>query len=223
MDSGWWERRPWWTNWAFSAGVGLVTICAAALTQTMLVAGLIAGFVLLAVAAFGVAVHFVRQYLTKPEPPRGPAPVGIRTPSKPLPPTWYELEQRFKDLEPALQYSRIDGQTGAAGEHWRIAGGASRDVQNRFNAVASLASLRLALDFPQKVQEHSKIADEPDLAIRWYKALQYLAGRYEHGLILEQTHDDGSSGGFLITGTIYKPAEASATLCLEMAAQATQV
>ena len=42
-------------------------------------------------------------------------------------PTWDELAARFSQLEPALQFSRIDGQTGAAGEHWRIAGAPARD------------------------------------------------------------------------------------------------
>lgn len=72
MDTEWWARRPWWTDWAFSAGVGLVTICAAALTQTMLVAGLVIGFVLLAVAAAGVAIHFVAPRWAKSKAPTLP-------------------------------------------------------------------------------------------------------------------------------------------------------
>src|SRR5260370_39532275 len=69
------------------------------------------------------------------------------TPQLPKLPTWLELEQRFKELEPALQFSRIDGQTGSAGEYWRIAGSAGRDAEDRFNAVAAMASARLFREF----------------------------------------------------------------------------
>jgi hypothetical protein len=57
----WIDGLPWWVKWAFSAGVGFVTICAAALTQLMLVAGLITGFAFIAVAAFGLLFHYYRK------------------------------------------------------------------------------------------------------------------------------------------------------------------
>jgi hypothetical protein len=138
-------------------------------------------------------------------------------PPKAALPTWYELEQRFKELEPALQFSRIDGQTGAAGEYWRIAGGPRRDFEDRFEALASIASTRLFQDFPGEIEKHDGLASEANPVIRWYKALQCIGNRYGNVRVLEQRNDDGSSGGFIYSGTIDKPAAASATLCLKLA------
>jgi hypothetical protein len=137
-------------------------------------------------------------------------------------PTWFELERRFKELEPELQFSRIDGQTGSSGEYWRIAGGPGRDAEDRFNAVAAMASARLFREFRSLVDQHKELASENDPAIRWYKALQYIAGRYRPGHYGRETNDDGSSRGFIYTGTIERPATASATLCLEFASRAAR-
>jgi hypothetical protein len=149
-----------------------------------------------------------------------PVPKKPKQPTLSLP-TWLELEQRFRELEPPLQFSRIDGQTGAAGEYWRIAGGAGRDTESRFNAVAAMASARLFKDFPDEVERHEELAAESDPAIRWYKALRYIANRYEHSLTGQEVNNDGSPGGFVYTGTIHNPAAASATLCLELASRTT--
>lgn len=145
------------------------------------------------------------------------------TEPSPTSPSWCELEQRFRELEPLMQYARIDGQTGAAGEYWRIAGGAERDAERRFIAIAAIASNRLFQDFHDIVITHTDLAQESDPAIRWYKALRDIGGRYEHShRHLEQRNNDGSSGGFIFIGTINLPAAASATFCLELAARAPQ-
>jgi hypothetical protein len=134
--------------------------------------------------------------------------------------TWYELEQRFRQLETALQFSRIDGQTGDAGEHWRIAGGAGRDAEERFNALARIASSKLAEDFGSELGQFPELVSETDPVIRWYKALQYIGRRFEHRSYAEQKNADGSSAGLIFLGSIDKPASASATLCLQLAARA---
>jgi hypothetical protein len=141
---------------------------------------------------------------------------------KPSVPTWYDLERRFRELEPALQFSRIDGQTGAAGEYWRIAGGFDRDATSRFEATAAIASTRLFQDFTVEINSYPELEQETDPTIRWYKALQYIGNKYEHGPMAEQVNDDGSSGGFLYRGSILRPATVSATLCLTLASRAPQ-
>ena len=134
-------------------------------------------------------------------------------------PTWYELEQRFKELESALQYSRIDGQSGAAGEHWRLAGTAGPDIDQRFKTLAQIAGDKFISDFPDEAKRFPEITDEKNAAIRWYKALKCIAYRYEMDTYAEQRNADGSSAGLIFLGTIQKPASASATLCLSLAAR----
>ncbi len=134
-------------------------------------------------------------------------------------PSWFELEQRFRELEAPLQFMRIDGQTGVAGETWRLAGGPSGDAGRRFNAVAAMASTRLFKDFPSEVGRFPDLKSETDPVIRWYKALRYIGGRYKEDHYAREVNDDGSSGGFIFTGSIDQPATASATLCLELASR----
>lgn len=148
-------------------------------------------------------------------PPREPYSLP-RSPATSLP-TWLEFEQRFKELEPALQYCRIDHQTGDAGEHWRFTGSFARDAKDRFHAVATLASARLVHEFDLSAFED--LAKETDPKRRWYMALQHLGERYEMSPNFAwQVREDGSRG-YIYTGFIDKPAAASATLCLSLAAR----
>lgn len=144
------------------------------------------------------------------EPLKAPAPSG---------PTWLELEKRFNDLEPVLQFSSIHGQTGSSGEYWRVAGGHGRDAEDRFNAVAAMASAKLFREFGDEVDRRPELARETDPAIRWYKALQYIGGRYREHHVGREVNDDGSYAGHIYTGMIEHPAAASATLCLAIASR----
>ena len=117
-------------------------------------------------------------------------------------PTWLELEQRFNDLHPALQFSRIDIVTGASGEHFTIAGAADRESIDRFKAVAGIAGARLQRDFPDEIGRHQQLARESDPLMLWYKALRHIGG---------------SGAATVFIGTIDQPAAASANLCRTMA------
>jgi hypothetical protein len=135
-------------------------------------------------------------------------------------PTWSELERRFQELEPLLQYTRIDGQTGSSGDHWRMAGSAGRDAEDRFEAVAKMASAKLFQELPDEVAQYNELASESDALVRWYKALRYIGRRYEASPhIFQDTNEDGSSAGFIHLGSINRPAAASATLCLSLASR----
>ena len=140
---------------------------------------------------------------------------GVRSSSL----TWFDLEGRFKELEEAMRFTRIDGQTGAAGEDWRLAGIPEGDASRRFMAIAAMASAKLFEDFPGGVNTHPELRAEQDPVIRWYKALQFIAGRYEQHRPAQQIDDDGIPAGTIFTGTIERPAEVSATLCLELASR----
>ncbi len=133
-----------------------------------------------------------------------------RTELPPMPslqslPTWLELEQRFKQLHPALQSSRIDIVTRASGDHFTVAGAADRESIDRFNDLAGIAGARLRRDFPDEIDRHEQLAQESDPSMLWYKALRYIGG---------------SGAAHVFIGTIDQPAAASATLCLTMTSRA---
>ena len=138
-------------------------------------------------------------------------------------PSWAELEDRFNKLSGPLTGSRIDGQTGAAGEYWRIAASFSVDASDRFKSLAHMAGQRLLQDVPSEVEKHEELKSEGDPLILWYKALIHIGGRYDPDPPAKQINEDGSSGGYIYTGSIGNPALASATLCLKLAAMTAKI
>jgi hypothetical protein len=139
---------------------------------------------------------------------RAPANATAQLPPEPSLqslPTWPELEQRFKELQPALQSSRIDLVVESSGEHFTIAGGADPESVGRFKAVAGMAGARFQRDFPDEIGRHQQLAQESDPLMLWYKALQYIGG---------------SGAATVFIGTIDQPAAASANLCRTMASRA---
>jgi hypothetical protein len=139
---------------------------------------------------------------------RAPANATAQLPPEPSLqslPTWPELEQRFKELDLALQSSRIDIVVESSGEHFTIAGAADPESVDRFKAVASIAGARLQRDFPDEIHRHQQLAQESDPLMIWYKALQYIGG---------------SGAATVFIGSIDRPAAASVNLCLTMASRA---
>lgn len=126
------------------------------------------------------------------------------TPSLQSLPTWLELEQRFRELHPALQFSRLDIVKGSPGEHFTVAGGPDPETIDRFKTVARMAGARLSRDFPDEIGRHKQLAQESDPLMLWYKALRHIGG-------------GGAATVFI--GTIDQPAAASANLCLTLATQ----
>ncbi|MGL1277962.1 hypothetical protein ACSTJ6_20310 [Vibrio parahaemolyticus] len=56
--------------------------------------------------------------------------------------SWLDFEHRFRTLAPVLQYHRLDDQTGAAGEWWRVAGQPCKSVEE-FELLCELAGEQL--------------------------------------------------------------------------------
>lgn len=129
--------------------------------------------------------------------------------------SWTELEAQFSELRTTLQFSRLDIQWGDAGEHWRIAGGADRHIVRRFEALARVAGTKL---INEGVILGVDIDHEPDALTRWYKALRHASGLFRAGTYAQQLTTDGQPGGFIFTGSVDRIAEASAVLCVELAA-----
>ena len=128
--------------------------------------------------------------------------------------SWLELEQRFRALAPALRHYRIDAQWGAAGDYWRIAGSASNPATTEYEILSTLAGQMLQRVLSQKVESEKALISIEDPKIRWYTALKLLSPSFGNNLYAEQVKEDGSSGGFIFTGTISSIGEASANLCL---------
>jgi predicted nucleotide-binding protein len=129
--------------------------------------------------------------------------------------SWIELEAQFSELRTTLQFSRLEIQWGDAGEHWRIAGGADRHVVRRFEALSRVAGMKLIDEGPPLGAE---IDHEPDPLTRWYRALRHASGLFRAGTYAQQLGTDGQPSGFIFTGSIDRIAEASAVLCVELAA-----
>lgn len=127
--------------------------------------------------------------------------------------TWLDYEERFKRLSPRLEHSRIDAQTGAAGEHWRVVGLTNdKEALHEFDTLCTIAG-RKATDVLKGNGSYSEILDHEDPKIRWYRLLKIHSTSYDHGLSGYQTEDDGSKG-WIHAGTISNIGEGSANLCL---------
>ena len=130
--------------------------------------------------------------------------------------SWLELESRFRALAPALRFSRLDAQWGAAGEYWRIAGMGNSPIVQEFEILASLAGQQLAKALRIAGESNSPLLQVANAQHRWYGLLKESSQAFGDRSYGEQLNDDGSSAGFIYTGSIQPFAEASANLCLSL-------
>lgn len=129
-----------------------------------------------------------------------------------------EFEARFKDLAPKLEFSRIDDQTGAAGEYWRIAGAnQNREAIQEFEILCELAGQHLT-KVVFGLEEFEQFISHSDPKIRWYRFLKNKSANYVYGPTGYQIEEDGSRGG-IYGGTIHKIANGSANLSLWLEAK----
>ncbi len=129
--------------------------------------------------------------------------------------SWLEIEQRFRLLAQELKHHRLDVQWGAAGEYWRIAGfGGQTPATEQFQILSSLAGQLLGRVLKGENKVEQLLLATADTKLRWYHALKALSSSFGDQSYGEQLNEDGSSAGFIFTGTISQIAEASANLCL---------
>ena len=127
--------------------------------------------------------------------------------------TWTELQKEFEQLAPKLSRARLDTQWGVTGEQWHLTGEATLEVRTRFYLLCQIAGdklLRLPLS-----SELESIKQRTDPTIRWFDALKQLSGAFEFAFIATQLAEGGVSSGHINVGSIHRPAEASANLCLK--------
>lgn len=130
---------------------------------------------------------------------------------------WSDLEREFSALTQPLRDARLDGQSGAAGDHWRVAAAFDQLAASRFEVLAEAAGRLLTLE---GIPLHEVPAQESDPAFRWYKFLQHHTQFFEFRSPAQQINDDGSSAGWLYSGWINSPARVSALACLQLATRA---
>jgi hypothetical protein len=137
-------------------------------------------------------------------------------------PTWIELETRFLELEPSLRSSRLDRQTGVAGEYWRIAASFDRLASSRFEALSRIAGRKLLEQAGGEEALSGELKAAPSDDIRWYRALVTCTGFYEHGFTGYQTDEQGNYTGAILSGHLPNPAGVAAAYCLELSAMTTE-
>lgn len=130
-------------------------------------------------------------------------------------PTWTELRTDFEATREALRSYRLDYQWGAAGTHYRLAGGGSSHSTRRFEVLASIAGAKLA-ELPRDAVDQIVLHADTPIEM-WYEALRRHSGAFEAGFIALQT-EAGEADGNIYTGSLSLPAEASAVLALRYSA-----
>jgi hypothetical protein len=133
---------------------------------------------------------------------------------------WSELEADFRALRGSgYDDARLDHQHGAAGEHWRLAGGATSQRIQRFEALARIAGMKL-LEVPV-VADWAEVPQERDPLVRWYRALTQVSGAYRVDTYGVQKDEHGNDAGIIYMGRVGSVYETSATLCATLESLAT--
>lgn len=134
-------------------------------------------------------------------------------------PTWKELETDFRELQAALQSSRLDVQWGTSGEHWRLAGGHIQNDRRRFEALAHVAGEKLSDTLQASDENYEEILSEPNPMWRWYKGIWKISQNFEYASTYRDIDENNEVVGHGSTGSIKRPGEASAVFCLELSAR----
>src|SRR6185437_5012975 len=101
------------------------------------------------------------------------------------------------------------------------AGGVATQARERFETLGSVAGRRMRNSpvFP----EIEEIAEAPSDLAAWAFAIKHFGDTFRHGMVGEQKTEEGESAGFIFTGSIDSPAQASANLCLALDVETTDV
>jgi hypothetical protein len=131
--------------------------------------------------------------------------------------TWLDLEARLRALAPSLQFARLDAQWGAAGDHWRVAGGADPVVRQQFELLCGVAGQFLDKVYSSENPDQAALLAITNPKIRWYSLLKQFVP-FQNFFYGEQ-HPDGSSAGFIYSATLPSFVESCANLCLALQTQ----
>jgi len=134
-------------------------------------------------------------------------------------PSWKDLENAFRELQAALQYSRLDAQWGSSGEHWRLAGTHKPNVERQFEALSYIAGEKLGKVLQSSADSYEEVLAESNPTWRWYKGIWKISQNFEHAVVGRELDENDEVVGHIFTVSIKCPAEASSVFCLELAAK----
>src|SRR5258708_6254163 len=98
--------------------------------------------------------------------------------------SWLDLEQRFRNLAPSLQHSRLDAQWGAAGEYWRLAGVGVTPATHEYEILSTVAGQLLEKVLRPNEETEKALLGIADARTRWYNLLKSQSpffGNRSHG------------------------------------------
>jgi hypothetical protein len=131
--------------------------------------------------------------------------------------TWLDLEARFRALELPLKSACLNAQGGAAGEHWHLSGPMMGALpKQEFELLSAVAGAMMAKALSVKITSELELLNIPDPKIRWYTHLKQACPTFRIDLYGEQKNYDGSSAGFIYSGTLQSIAASAANQCLAM-------
>ncbi len=123
--------------------------------------------------------------------------------------SWHDVERQFRDLETALEQSRLERQWNTASEEWRLGGRMDIEAAKRFHAAAGAAGALLA-DAGAAIPD--EVTSAPDAETRWFRALWLMGGPHDPPVVGMMSMHGTASGGPVSLGRVRKPAHASAVL-----------
>lgn len=129
---------------------------------------------------------------------------------------WSELRSEFDALGESLRFHRLDYQWGAAGTHYRLAGGQTSHATRRFEVLCEIAGRKLQELPPGTVSSDALVPT--NATSRWYEVLRYESGAFEFGFTAQQSDELGNDCGNIYTGSLSLPAQSSAIVCLQFSA-----
>jgi hypothetical protein len=128
---------------------------------------------------------------------------------------WRSLEKDFRNIPDTFGGLRADwSHQPEIPNHWNITGGFSPGIRDRFEAVAKLAGNRLLVSPAARSMVPQEVLAEADPLTRWLTALREVSGHFE----ARSTYCD-DNGRHVFTGRVNRVIEASALLCLQLAAE----
>jgi len=130
--------------------------------------------------------------------------------------SWEDLNKQFDSLRNPHSEGRLDVSWGGlGGESYRIAGGIDPYQRGRLEALSTIAGKKLLARAPLDTPE---VDSEPDPTLRWLKAVRHLSGLFRMGMYGHELDAEGNQLSTIFNGTVDRFEEASAVLCLRLAA-----
>jgi hypothetical protein len=136
---------------------------------------------------------------------------------------WQRLEKDFKEIEDPFKGMRADwSDQPELRNQWRIAAGLDGFARSRFETLVRLAGKSLLRSTYAISKCSTDLRAIQDDMVRWFTGVRELTGKFEVGPIGTLLDSDEAPVGTLCTGSINRVIDASALLCLQLAAEETE-